>query len=92
MKSELLGEVCGKIFVLKSALCFVGFFSGLNNDANLMRIKIVKETTKSFGYTATERGSPEKEISSGCFADRRRLSMIKEILSLALRNPSKTQH
>lgn len=68
------------------------FFVGLNNDANLMRIKTVKEPTKSFGYTATERGSPEKEISSVCFADRRRLSVIKEILPLALRNPSKTLH
>lgn len=68
----------------------VFFFPGLNNDANLMRIKTVKEPTKSFGYTATERGSPEKEISSGCFADRRRLSVIKEILPLALRNASKT--
>lgn len=55
-----------------------------------MRIKTVKEPTKSFGYTATEGGSPEKEISSGCFADRRKLSVIKEILPLALRNPSKT--
>lgn len=55
-----------------------------------MRIKTIKESTKSFGYTATERGSPEKEISSGCFADRRRLSVIKEILPLALRKPSKT--
>lgn len=57
---------------------------------NLMRIKTVKEPTKSFGYTATEGGSPEKEISSGCSADRRKLSVIKEILPLALRNPSKT--
>lgn len=57
-----------------------------------MRIKTLKEPTKSFGYTATQRGSPEKEISSGCFADRRRLSVIKEILPLALRNPSKTLH
>lgn len=86
----------------KFFICFVGrflfssqpygFFLGLNNDANLMRIKTVKEPTKSFGYTATERGSPEKEISSVCFADRRRLSVIKEILPLALRNPSKTLH
>lgn len=82
--------LCGEIFILKSALWF--FFVGLNNDANLMRIKTVKEPTKSFGYTATERGSPEKEISSVCFADRRRLSVIKEILPLALRNPSKTLH
>lgn len=68
----------------------MGFFPGLNNDANLIRIKTVKEPMKSFGYTATERVSPEKEISSGCFADRRRFSVIKEILPLALRNPSKT--
>lgn len=72
-------------------IILVGFFQGLSNDANLMRIKTVKEPTKSFGYTATERGSPEKEISSGCLADRRELSVIKEILPLALRNPSKTQ-
>lgn len=87
--------LCGEIFGLKLALCFcfvLFSFPGLNDGANLMRIKTVKEPTKSFGYTATQRGSPEKEISSGCFADRRRLSVIKEILPLALRNPSKTLH